>query len=272
MSARPGSTLITTLPRAPDWQDERLAGGGGYPIRVFVATPATNRISPQRFYMREEDLGSERDSVWDGFDVTLNARLQGGLRAQVGTTTGRAKVNTCEVDVRYHQAAGARPAGPDPRGCNDVEPWQTTLRGLASYTVPRVDVLVSTTVRSQAPSELAANWRVPNSVIAAALGHLPPGATATGNTTVPLTDNEHRVFADKRRTQVDMRFAKILRIGPTRTDFGVDVFNLLNTNYATGFNSTYIYDVDNAPRPSGWGTPTGVYAPRFVRLNFTVNF
>jgi hypothetical protein len=40
----------------------------------------------------------------------------------------------------------------------------------------------------------------------------------------------------------------------------VDVFKLLNTNYATGFNNTYIYGVDNEPRPSGWGTPTGVYA------------
>ena len=41
---------------------------------------------------------------------------------------------------------------------------------------------------------------------------------------------------DERRTQVDMRFAKIVRFGRTRTDIGVDLNNLLNTNYATGFN------------------------------------
>ena len=29
-----------------------------------------------------------------------------------------------------------------------------------------------------------------------------------------------------------MRFAKILRFGRTRTDIGVDLYNLLNTNYA----------------------------------------
>ena len=113
---------------------------------------------------------------------------------------------------------------------------------------------------------------MPNSVIAAALGHLPPGATATGNTIIPLADNEHRVYADERRTQIDMRFAKVLRFGRTRTDIGVDLNNLLNTNYATGFNTTYIYNTDNTPRPSGWGTPTSIYNPRFVRLNFTVNF
>ncbi|HXH24238.1 MAG TPA: TonB-dependent receptor [Vicinamibacterales bacterium] len=260
-------TYTLTAPRDP-----RLAGGGGYPITVFVPTAAAAAVPTQRYYMREKDLGAERDSVWDGFEITLNARLRGGLTAQVGTTTGRAKVNTCEVDVRYNQAAGLSPAGPDPRGCNNTEPWQTTLRGLASYTIPKVDVLVSAVVRSQPPMQIGATWQVPNSVIAAALGHLPPGATPTGFTNIPLTDNEHRVWADERRTQVDMRFAKVLRFGRTRTDIGVDLYNLLNTNYATGFNTTYVYDLDTAPRPAGWGTPTGIYTPRFVRLNFTVNF
>jgi hypothetical protein len=160
--------------------DPRLAGGGGYPVTMFVPTAAANRITPQRFYMREEDLGATRDSVWDGFDITLNARLGGGLRAQVGTTTGRARVNTCEVDVLYNQAEGSTPSGPDPRGCDNAEPWQTTLRGLASYNVPKVDVLVSATLRSEPPSLITANWRVPNAVIADALGFLPPGATPLG--------------------------------------------------------------------------------------------
>jgi hypothetical protein len=135
-----------------------------------------------------------------------------------------------------------------------------------------VDVLVSATLRSQPPSQFDANWRVPNSVIAAALGHLPPGATPTGNTTIDLTDNEHRVYADERRTQIDMRFAKILRIGRTRADIGVDLSNLLNTNYSTAFNETYVLGTDETTRPAGWGTPTSIYTARFVRLNFTVNF
>jgi hypothetical protein len=133
-------------------------------------------------------------------------------------------------------------------------------------------VLVSATLRSQTPDSITATWQVPNSVIAAALGRLPVGATATGNTNIELTDEEHRIYAENRRTQIDMRFAKILRFGRTRADIGLDVFNLLNTNYVTDFNETYVYSTDNTPRPSGWGTPTSIYAPRFVRLNFTVNF
>jgi hypothetical protein len=261
-------------------QDPRLPGGGGYDIVRFIQTPATLGIAPQRILMREKDLGAERDSAWDGFDITVNARLRGGLTAQVGTTTGRGKVNTCAVDVLYNQvnAQTGALAGPDPRGCNDVEPWQTTLRGLASYTIPRIDVLVSTVVRSQPEALLAntanatAQWQVPNSVIIAALGHSHPSLTPTGITVVPLGHNDARIYADERRTQVDMRFAKIVRFGRTRTDIGVDLNNLLNTNYSTGFNTTYLYNTDNVPRPSGWATPTAIANPRFVRLNFTVNF
>src|SRR6185436_6210715 len=168
--------------------------------------------------------------------------------------------------------------GPNPRGCNNVEPWQMALGGSASYTLPKIDVLISAVVRSRPPTLLggtpntAATWQVPNSVIAAALGHLPPGATATGTTNIPLGDNEHRIYADNRRTQLDMRFAKIVRFGRTRTDIGVDLNNVTNTNFALGYNNTYIYATDNTPRPSGWGTPTSITNPRFVRLNFTVNF
>ena len=260
-------------------QDPRLPDGGGYQIVRYLPTPAALAVAPQRLLIREQDLGAERDSRWDGFDLTLNARLRGGVTTQLGTTTGRAKVDTCDVDVRYNQvqATGAI-QGPDPRGCNNVEPWETTLRGLASYTIPRIDVLVSTVVRSQPPALLAATaattaqWQVPNSVIIAALGHSHPSLTPTGTTTVPLGHNDARIYADDRRTQVDMRFAKILRFGRTRSDIGVDLNNVFNTNYATGYNTTYVFNTDNAPRPSGWGTPTSIYNPRFVRLNFTVNF
>jgi hypothetical protein len=255
--------------------DSRLAGGGGYPVTVFV--PLTN-AAPSPILMRESDIGEARSSVWDGFELSLNSRLRNGLVAQVGTSTGRGKVNDCEVSTLYNNIVMGALTGPNPRGCDNVEPWQTTLRGLVSYTVPKIDVLISTVLRSQ-PAQLiggtpatSANWQVPNSVIAAALGHLPPGATPTGTTTIALIDNEHRVYADERRTQVDMRFAKIVRFGRTRTDIGVDVNNVFNTSYATGFNTTYVYNTDNVPRASGWGTPSSLAFPRFVRLNFTVNF
>ena len=100
-------------------------------------------------------------------------------------------------------------------------------------------------------------------------GMLAPGSLASGNTTVNITDNQHRLFADNRRTQIDMRFAKVLRFGRTRTDVGVDLWNLLNTNYTTVYEDTYSF---TEPNGGTWNQPTSIYPPRFIRLNFTVNF
>jgi len=113
---------------------------------------------------------------------------------------------------------------------------------------------------------------VPNSVIVAALGHLPVGATAAGTTTIPLSDNSRRIYADNRRTQIDMRFAKILRFGGKRVDVGVDLSNLLNTNYATTYENGYQFSPGNALLGATWNNPTAIYTPRFVRWNVTVDF
>jgi hypothetical protein len=244
--------------------DSRLPGGGGYDIPVYVPRVSA---AAQNFLTWEKNYGNgkERESYYDGINVNVNARMSNGIFVSAGTSTGRNVVDECHVVVNRNNGN----TGPNPRGCRDVDPWQTTLRGLASYTVPKIDVLVSATMRSQPPLALTAGWPVPNSVIRGILGFLPPGTIAAGNTTIQLLDNDHRVWADNRRTQIDMRFAKILRFGRTRTDVGVDLNNLLNTNYATDYEDTYSY---TQPNGGSWATPTTVYTPRFVRLNFTVNF
>jgi hypothetical protein len=111
---------------------------------------------------------------------------------------------------------------------------------------------------------------VPNTVVRSILGRLPGGALATGNTSVQLVDNgDHRLYADNRRTQIDMRFAKILRFGRTRTDIGVDLNNLLNSNYALDFESSYNF---TQPNGGSWLNPTSILPPRFARFNITVNY
>jgi hypothetical protein len=153
-----------------------------------------------------------------------------------------------------------------------VDPFQTTLRGLATYVVPKIDVLVSATMRSQPGQQLVANWNVPNTIVQSLLGRLPFGAQANGNTTVAILDDDHRLYASNRLTQVDMRFAKVLRFGKTRADVGFDLGNVFNTNYATAFENTYQYSPDNTLTGGTWNNPTAVYTPRFVRINATFDF
>ena len=160
----------------------------------------------------------------------------------------------------------------DLRNCRDVDPFQTTLRGLTLYTVPKVDVLVSATLRSQPAVERVATWAVPNTVIRDLTGRLPPGGLATGNTNIAIIDNDHRLYADNRRTQIDMRFAKIFRFGERRVNLGLDLGNLLNTNYPTTYEDNYQYSVNNTAMGGTWNNPTAIYTPRFMRWNVTVDY
>ena len=243
--------------------DSRLPEGGSYPIDVYTQTAVASARAAQNYVTFETDFGDERTNYWHGVDLTLTARVRAGLTIQGGTSTGRTITNTCDTSIKIDS--------PDPRNCRNEEPWQTTLRGLASYTVPKVDVLVSGTVRSQPPLQIATtSWNVPNTVVQQLLGRLPPNGLITGNTTVQLVDNgDNRLYVDNRRTQIDMRFAKVLRFGRTRTDIGVDLYNLLNSNYALTYETNYSY---TQPNGGTWLNPTSILAPRFARFNVTINY
>jgi hypothetical protein len=249
-------------------EDPRLPGGGGYPITLLMVTQEAASRGARNYVTFETDFGPERTRYWHGLDVTVNARFRRGLTLQLGTQTGRSVEDTCETARNIDGGGNIK----DLRNCHDADPFQTTIRGLASYIVPKVDVLVSATVRSQPPLERTATWAVPNTLIEGSLGRLPPGGQLTGTTTVNILDSDHRLFADNRRTQIDMRFAKILRFGGRRLDVGVDLSNLLNTDYATTYENAYQFSDGNALLGGTWNNPTAVYAPRFVRWNLTVDF
>jgi hypothetical protein len=263
-------------------QDPRLPGGGGYPITVAMVTAAAAARGTQNYVTFETDFGPERDLYWHGVDFTVNARLREGLTLQFGTQTGRSVENTCDTAREYDATAVGVPSMgqtltnlatiKDLRNCRDEDPFQTTLRGLASYTIPKIDVLVSATMRSQPPLERVATWQVPNAVVQSIVGRLPPGGLATGNTNLEILDADHRLYADNRRTQLDMRFAKVFRFGERRLDLGVDLGNLLNTNYTTTYENTYQYTVGNTAMGGTWNNPTAIYTARFIRWNLTVDF
>jgi hypothetical protein len=131
-----------------------------------------------------------------------------------------------------------------------AEPWATSFRGLAAYTVPKIDVLVSASVRSVPNANIGmgsnsatngasrlATYNVPNTVVQQALGRLPNGGLATGNTAVNLLIPGE--LYGPRITQVDMRFAKVLNFSGRRADLGLDLYNLFNTSSPSTFIETY---------------------------------
>jgi len=250
--------------------DDRLPGGGNYPIVVYSITREAALRGARTYRTFETDFGPARTQYWHGVNVNVNARLRNGLFFQGGTSSGRGVRDTCKTVVNIDS--------PDPRDCHVTEPYLTSFTGNASYTVPKVDVLVSAQFRSRNPANvgavgaasasngasLSANTLVPNSVVLKQLGRLPGTSLVTGTTTVNLLETG-QLYPEHRLNQLDMRFAKIVRFSNRRADIAIDVYNIFNANDATGFDSNYGYATTGAD----WLRPTTIVPPRFARVNFT---
>jgi len=160
--------------------------------------------------------------------------------------------------------------------CAVTEDWLTSIRGLASYTVPKVDVLVSGSFRSTpgvAPAgntvassgnALAANYNVSSTILQQQTGRpLAPGLAFQTVNLVPLGH-----FYPDKLNSLDLRAGKNLRFGHTRTNVAIDLYNLFNSNTGTVYNQTY----DPVTNGGTWLLPTTVLNPRFARFNVTFEF
>ena len=205
-------TWVVPVPDHPD-----LPNAGS--TASFVAiTPAAAARGVQDFQTTEKNVaGEDRTAYWHGVDLNVTARLARDLTVQAGTTTGRGVRDTCALWRARPQFSITGTTANRLDACDVTEPWLTTVRGLASYRIPKVDVLASTTIRSTRTvasenasngASLSANYQMPNTVVQQLLGRLPAGAFATGNTTVNLLAPSELYPLD-RRTEVDIRIAKI---------------------------------------------------------------
>jgi hypothetical protein len=260
----------------------RLPNGGGYPVTFLTRNTRSVLGATDSYYTTTDDFGDET-RFWHGVDLSFNARTRWGLVLQGGTSTGRGVVDTCDVlSARFGRpmtptigAVGATGIVDGQASCDVAEPWLTSVRGLGSYTVPKVDVLVSAIFRSQANaqpgaavgtngSSRSATYRMTAAQFLAATGRpLAPGlATQDVDLLLPGA-----VYGD-RINVVDMRFAKVLRFGRYKANVGMDVYNLANVNTPTAYETVY----DPATNGARWLQPTTVLLPRFMRFNVQVDF
>jgi hypothetical protein len=276
--------VTLTAPPHPE-----LPGGGGYPVTFLVRNSRQAVGVSDPYYTSSSDFGDE-SHYWHGVDVTFNARLHNGLLVRGGTSTGRGVNDTCDVMISMY----GRPMTPSlaatltqpavaaqgvinwQPACAFTEPWLTQLRGLASYTVPKVDVLVSTIFRSQPNAEPAANTVATNGGSRIATYQMTPAQflAATGVPLGPGLAQQNvnllapgAVYGD-RINVMDVRVAKVLRFGSKRLNVGLDLYNLFNANTATTYESVF----DVATVGARWMLPTAVLNPRTARFNVQFDF
>jgi hypothetical protein len=244
--------------------DPRLPGGGGYQVQAMAA----NRIVASDNYVTFSSDYGDQYQYWHGVDINVNTRMLNGLVLQGGTSTGRGIRDNCEIVAQLPETLGTA----QPASCHVTEPFQTQVRGLVSYVIPKIDVQLGAGIQlkpgtggvggnasASNGASLNANYFVPASVMAAALGRPLVGGAAgqTVNMLVPGQQYGERV------NQVDLKVAKIIRLGRTRSLVGVDLYNLFNANPGLTYNQTF---------GTNYLRPTTVLQPRFVRFNMTVDF
>ncbi len=227
--------------------DPRLPNGGGYVIGDLWNISQASFGQTRNFITSASNFG-DRTEYWHGVDVNVRARLR-GLTLQGGTSTGRQVMDECNLVVD----------NPSRRNCRVAYPFQTQIKGLASYTIPKIEVQVSGTLQSQPGSEIAANLVVPSATVAQTLGRPLSGGAA--NVTINLL-NPGELYRD-RINEIDLRVGKVLQFGRTRANVGVDIFNLFNSSVVQNSIATF---------GTTWLRPTLVMPARFAKISVQMDF
>jgi hypothetical protein len=229
--------------------DPRLPGGGGYEVcGMYDVSPAkfglvNNLVNPASNYMEpgtSANCGSQGGSFYtlcgvsDFFSVNLVRRLDRGLQFGGGVDTGRTVRDTCFVVDSPQQLQNCRVARPFHA--------QTQVKLFGSYELPGA-VVVSGSFQNTPGAAIEANYTATNAEILPSLGRnlgqcrgaAVCTATVSGIPLIaPMTQFEGR------RTQLDLRASKVIRLGNSRElQVHVDVYNVLNASTILNVNGTY---------------------------------
>jgi hypothetical protein len=186
--------------------DPRLPGGGGYTLSNLYNVNPNKFGQTSYFITSDEKYGDAQKDFWTGYDVNVTVRAVGGITASGGLSTGRQTKDTCALKALVPEFGGntsGQTLGEADPWCSRHEKFQTQYKGLASYIVPKIDVLVSGTFQSALGPVIQANFNAPSALVAPSLGRPLSGGAA--NIQVNLVE-PGQLFGD-RINQLDLRFA-----------------------------------------------------------------
>jgi hypothetical protein len=249
---------------APSHAD--LPGGGGYTITgLYNVVPAKFNLT-DNYITSSDDYGKQIEH-WNGLDITVNARPGSGVLLQGGLSTGKATTDNCEVADKLPEMLFGLPTlvltnvatvQVPKQFCHMESPFLTQVKFIGVYTVPRIDVQVSGALQSIPGPQIAANFVASNALVAPSLGRNLSGNAA--NVTVAIL--EPGALYGERMNQLDLRFARIVTVGQTRTTVGIDIANALNGNAVLTENAAF----------AAWRRPQSILTARFVKLTVQFNF
>jgi hypothetical protein len=228
--------------------DARLPGGGGNRICGLYDVTLAKFGLTDNLVSRSRDLGPQTD-IYNGVDVNVTFHGINGLMLSGGTSTGRSVTESCFV-VDSPQAL---------RFCKVTPPLLTQLKLLGSYRLPG-DVQASATYQNLPGIPIAASYVATNAEIAPSFGRN-PSAGVRSTPTIDLIEPQ-TIFED-RITQLDVRLAKIFKVGWMRLQGMFDVYNVLNASPILAINTRFGPD---------WLKPTQILDARMVKFGAQLEF
>jgi hypothetical protein len=242
-------------------QDSRLPNGGGYTVSGLANQ--ANRFGQTANNITDAANFGKQYQSYNGFLINFSARAAQGLTVQGGINTGRTVTDNCEVRAVIPEGGlGIASSTAQNTYCHNDPGFITKANAIASYIIPKADVLIAMTFRSDQGAPLQANWNAPSAtVVQPALGRPVSGGAATTSINLIAPGD---VWGD-RVNELDFRFGKILKFNRFRINAGIDFYNILNQAAILTYSQTFA--------PGGaWLTPTSVLSPRFMKLSAQIDF
>jgi hypothetical protein len=258
--------------------DSRLPGGGGYQVGpLYNLTPAASLLPQNQLVKSTKDVGDDT-RVFNGVDVNFNVRSIKGVTFSGGTSTGKVVNDWCAIRAAVPEATTAGGLLLNPY-CHAESPFQTSFNGLASYIIPKIDVLISGVYHDrpvlngtpnnastdQLGGSMPANLTFTatdaiGQAIAKQIGRNLTGGPFTVNILAPGAFYGGGDIYGSRNRSLDLSMKKIIRMGKNRLTAGLDIYNVANADTTLFYNTVFV------PNVTGYQTTLAYVNPRVFRV------
>jgi hypothetical protein len=244
-----------------------LPNGGGYQVCGLYDIKPGFQGQVQNLRTSAANVGGVTD-VYQGFDLTVNARFENGTFIQGGINAQKRHQDYCNAPIAVSVpgvtgTTNNQVDNPESLFCDTTSPFRPDIKFLVSHRLPW-DVLVSGSYQFTQGPNILATWAAPNSVIAPALGrNLAAGATSTK--TIALVE-PNTVYGEN-LNQLDLRASKRFTINRLRFRVDADLYNALNSNWPYTLNNTF-----STASTSQWLRPTNVLQGRLFKIGAQFDF
>jgi hypothetical protein len=180
--------------------------------------------------------------VYNGVDMTVNARFGAGGLVSGGGSIGRTVTDNCfTIDSPQQEREGF---------CNNTPTWgqSSQVKFMVVYPLPW-EISTSAIYQNSSGIPITATYSLTNANAVRSASNpngLPRNLSACGaptgncNQTIDVELIEPNTMFEPRLQQLDLRFSRIFRLGGTnRIRAGMDIYNVFNANNVISSNVAY---------------------------------